>query len=306
MKTTIWRTAVGWAFWPVGVSLYVASVFYLPDMHDPASVSRVVGLGSLTLLLVAMAIEPFLPYRIDWQPRGDRNVWRNIAHTLLHTQVGMQGATLLLVFGVAPFIARFSLPGIWPTQAPYLLQVLLVMLVGDGLMYWWHRLAHRVPRLWAVHAVHHMPQRMNTLMAGRHHVFYAPLGQLFIGVPLLLIGLPTELFVWQTFSILVVQSVSHADVEFRIPRFMHRLLVTPQYHRLHHSADPRHANANFALTLPLWDILFGTFVDPAEAPLETVGIEGDPIPHRFATELASPFNVSRWMRAPSSSVGATR
>jgi len=85
---------------------------------------------------------------------------------------------------------------------------------------------------------------------------------------------------------------------------MHRVLVTPQYHRLHHSADPGHANANFALMLPLWDILFGTFWDPADAPVPAVGIEGDPIPHRFMTELASPFNVKRWTRASTSSLGA--
>jgi len=305
VKTAIWRTFIGWALWPLGIALYVAAVFYLADMRDPTAVSRVVGLGSLAVLLVAMALEPFVPYRTDWKLSGDRDVWRNLGHTLLHVQVGMQGATLLIVFVVAPFIARFSLPGIWPTQAPYLLQVLLVMVLGDGLMYWWHRLAHRLPRLWAVHSVHHMPQRVNTLMAGRHHVFYAPLGQLFIGVPLLLVGLPTALFAWQVFSIVVVQSLSHADVEFRIPRFMHRVLVTPQYHRLHHSADPGHANANFALMLPLWDILFGTFWDPADAPVPAVGIEGDPIPHRFMTELASPFNVKRWTRASTSSLGAT-
>jgi len=305
MNTAALRRVVALTFWPLGVALYVAAVFYLPDMRDFASVSAVVGLGSLASLLVAMAMEPLVPYRADWQLRGDRNAWRNLGHTLLHVQVGMRGATLLIVLVVAPLIAHFSVPGIWPTQAPYLLQVLLVMVVGDGLMYWWHRLAHRLPRLWAVHAVHHMPQRMNTLMAGRHHVFYAPLGQLFIGVPLLLVGLPPALFAWQAFSITIVQSLSHADVEFRIPRFMHRVLVTPQYHRLHHSADPEHANSNFALMLPLWDLLFGTFTDPAETPVAAVGIEGDPIPHKFLTELASPFNVKRWTRASSSSLGAT-
>jgi sterol desaturase/sphingolipid hydroxylase (fatty acid hydroxylase superfamily) len=48
------------------------------------------------------------------------------------------------------------------------------------------------------------------------------------------------------------------------------------------------------VVLPLWDILFGTFIDPAASPVKAAGIKGDPIPHRFLVELASPFNVSRW------------
>jgi len=297
MRASTWWTIVSYTLWPVGVGLYVLAVVYLPDMRDAAAVMSVAGIGATVLLVLAVTIELIAPYRADWQLRGDRDVWRNIVHTLLHTQVGMRGGILLLIAVVAPLIARLSLPVLWPTQAPYLLQVVLVMLLGDGLMYWWHRLAHRLPTLWAVHSVHHMPERINMLMAGRHHVFYAPLGQLFVGVPLLLIGLPPALFAWQWFAILVVQNLSHADIEFRVPRFMHRVLVTPHYHRLHHSAAPAHANANFALMLPLWDILFGTFVDPARAPVAAAGIEGDPISHEFLAELASPFNVKRWTRS---------
>jgi sterol desaturase/sphingolipid hydroxylase (fatty acid hydroxylase superfamily) len=36
------------------------------------------------------------------------------------------------------------------------------------------------------------------------------------------------------------------------------VLVTPQFHRVHHSIEPRHRDRNFGLTFSIWDHLFGT------------------------------------------------
>jgi sterol desaturase/sphingolipid hydroxylase (fatty acid hydroxylase superfamily) len=36
------------------------------------------------------------------------------------------------------------------------------------------------------------------------------------------------------------------------------VLASPVFHGVHHSADPRDYDANFAGTFPLWDVLFGT------------------------------------------------
>jgi hypothetical protein len=36
-------------------------------------------------------------------------------------------------------------------------------------------------------------------------------------------------------------------------------------------------------------MLFGTHVDPVKTEVQAMGIEGDPIPHRFLRELVWPF-----------------
>lgn len=36
-------------------------------------------------------------------------------------------------------------------------------------------------------------------------------------------------------------------------------VVTPDMHRVHHSADLREANTNFGFCFPWWDRLFGTY-----------------------------------------------
>jgi sterol desaturase/sphingolipid hydroxylase (fatty acid hydroxylase superfamily) len=83
--------------------------------------------------------------------------------------------------------------------------------------------------------------------------------------------------------------LDHVNMDFRIPQFMHRLLVTPHLYRIRHSADAKGGNANFCVMLPFGDMLFGTHVDPAKTEVKATGIEGDPIPHRFLHELAWPF-----------------
>jgi sterol desaturase/sphingolipid hydroxylase (fatty acid hydroxylase superfamily) len=39
---------------------------------------------------------------------------------------------------------------------------------------------------------------------------------------------------------------------------MNRLLVTPAYHRIHHSRDASHFDKNFAGVFPVLDVIFGT------------------------------------------------
>jgi sterol desaturase/sphingolipid hydroxylase (fatty acid hydroxylase superfamily) len=70
--------------------------------------------------------------------------------------------------------------------------------------------------------------------------------------------------------------------------FAHRL-VTPQFHRIHHSADAKEGNSNFGVMLPIWDMMFGTHVDPVTTEVREAGIQGDPIPHRWLAELSSPI-----------------
>ncbi len=41
--------------------------------------------------------------------------------------------------------------------------------------------------------------------------------------------------------------------------------------------------------LPFWDMLFGTHIDPLKADVRAMGIEGDPIPHKFVTEIFWPI-----------------
>jgi len=59
----------------------------------------------------------------------------------------------------------------------------------------------------------------------------------------------------------VVNLWSHSNV--RLPRTVDRVLryfvVTPDLHRVHHSARKPETNSNFGAVFPIWDLVFGTF-----------------------------------------------
>ncbi len=63
---------------------------------------------------------------------------------------------------------------------------------------------------------------------------------------------------------LLIQFWEHTNWNVNIGRLAW-LLVTPDYHRVHHSATT-HRGMNLAPTFRIWDRMFGTYVDPAKMP----------------------------------------
>ena len=60
----------------------------------------------------------------------------------------------------------------------------------------------------------------------------------------------------------LVESLSHANIRLHFGWLGDRLLVSPAYHRMHHSIgvghEGRYFGCNFASLFPAWDLIFGT------------------------------------------------
>jgi hypothetical protein len=62
----------------------------------------------------------------------------------------------------------------------------------------------------------------------------------------------------------VAESLSHANVRLDFGRFGRFVIVSPHFHRVHHALDhdagmpARVHGTNFAVLLPIWDVMFGT------------------------------------------------
>jgi len=279
------------SLWPLGLALQV-SVVVGAGRSDPDSVGRAIGITTVAGLLVLLAVEQALPYRRDWSIRGDREIWRDLGHAVLYASLGGNIAQLVVVSGLPAVLSRLGFAGglgIWPAQSPLALQVLMVLVLGDFLEYWYHRLAHTVLWLWPAHAIHHTPIRLHALKGLRHHVVYFWGRGVLVWAPLLVIGVPPRLVVWQFVAIVLFGSLAHANVAFRIPAFVHRIFVTPDVHRLHHSIDANQGNSNYATVFPIWDLLFGSYTDPRLVETRHTGIDRDPIPRRFLSELVWPM-----------------
>ena len=155
-----------------------------------------------------------------------------------------------------------------------LVAVLVGTLIWDFLQYWAHRLYHGSQIFWQVHLLHHSDEHMNVTTATRHHVFENLLAPFFVTLPTAILFQvpPVDIAI---FSLLPYMwgYVAHANINFGFGPFWW-LLVSPNYHRIHHSLAAEHVDRNFVNWFPIWDIIFGTAVVPRWNECPPTGVTG--------------------------------
>ncbi len=67
------------------------------------------------------------------------------------------------------------------------------------------------------------------------------------------------------------------------------MIVGPQWHRLHHSIEPQHADRNFAAFFPIFDIVFGTYSKPQSGEYPATGLHLGETLNRPLLATLSPF-----------------
>ena len=153
----------------------------------------------------------------------------------------------------------------------------LTALVVTDLMAWTsHYLHHKVPLLWAFHAVHHSSEQMNVFSDSRQHLVETLVTATMVFVPARLLGLDAPAASGLAFLSIYVGAFIHANIRTDLgpARF---LLISPQAHRVHHSAAPEHIDTNFGVILAPWDYLFGTRY-PHDDEYPTTGIHDRTFP----------------------------
>jgi sterol desaturase/sphingolipid hydroxylase (fatty acid hydroxylase superfamily) len=167
---------------------------------------------------------------------------------------------------------------------PWWLQVIQVIVLSDFLIYWGHRLQHRVGFLWRFHAVHHSAQHLDWLAAHREH----PLDTIYtvgiINLPAFILGFPLETIAGLIAFRGLWAIYIHSNVRLPIGP-LRPLLGSPELHHWHHDRD-RDAG-NYANISPLMDVLFGTYRCPDHEP-EHFGIN-EPTPTTYLGHLVRPL-----------------
>jgi sterol desaturase/sphingolipid hydroxylase (fatty acid hydroxylase superfamily) len=270
--------------------------------------------GALQIAVIAIAFGALERWR-PVEPVTDRAAVRiDVLYTLIH-RLGL--VRLGLFFAVGPlFDALFGalrvqgvptwqldgwLAAWWPgvtDGAAFAFAAYLV--VFDFAAYWLHRGEHGLEWWWALHAVHHSQRQMTRWSDDRDHL----LGSLIHDAALVLlaraIGIAPGQFVAVVACTQLVESLAHANVRLGFGRVGERLLVGPRFHRLHHGIGVGHESAgpgtlgghNFAVLLPLWDMLFGT-ADFEPRPQPT-GIR-DQLPGAGGRDYGRGFWSQQWL-----------
>ncbi len=230
-----------------------------------------IGLLELALLfLVLRPLESLLPAQQITDPRAR---WNDFLYTVLH-RIGV--FSVLIFFTLDPLMdsvagwLRFdgfhplNLESLWPGVSP-LAAFAVYFVVLDFFDYWYHRASHHFNWWWGLHGLHHSQQNMNLWSDDRNHILDDLLRDIYMGVIALCIGVEPAQYVLLVSVSRILQSLQHANVRIHFGWLGERLLVSPRYHRMHHAIGAGHENkdgklggCNFAVLLPVWDILFRT------------------------------------------------
>ncbi len=126
----------------------------------------------------------------------------------------------------------------------------------------YHYLGHKVRLFWCLHSTHHAPQGMNLSISYAHFFLEGPYADVIRTTVCILLGVsPSMLFVimfidgfWGGFIHIGEQLVKDGRLGF-----LHKYILTPSHHRVHHAKNPLYMDTNFCNLLNIWDRVFGTY-----------------------------------------------
>ena len=271
----------GWGNALAGTLTDPVSPFWWPSL-------LLAGAAGIVIAVVARMRLADIPRRIT--PEQRRAFWRELpvdlacwlASTALPFLLGplllliSWGGMLLGLLLLRPVFGGLAADAPPPGPAMLFLAAVLAFVCGDFMLYWSHRLFHRVPLLWRAHRLHHAPAVLTPITAFRfwpqEHVAHLSgnvFGQGFgLGLcmavagtrvsPLTVLGVNVLAMAWG----LAFAHLRHSHIPLGFPRWLSFALVSPHMHQAHHSADVAHHDRNFATALALWDWIFGTLYIP--------------------------------------------
>ena len=154
---------------------------------------------------------------------------------------------------------------------------LSLLLLTQLISYLVHVAFHKISWLWPLHAIHHTDVDVDVSTSYRHHPL-EPLASLPLAAPaVILLGVPLEVAVAHKLFEIAMTVFSHSNVRLpeAVDRYLRLVILTPDFHRLHHCAEPRYTNSNYGSTIPLFDYLFRTASTRpyAEQASMTIGLE---------------------------------
>jgi sterol desaturase/sphingolipid hydroxylase (fatty acid hydroxylase superfamily) len=147
------------------------------------------------------------------------------------------------------------------------LSVPIAVLLFDCLIYWQHRLFHRIPMFWRIHRVHHADPHIDASTGLRFHPLEIALSLMVKIVAVLLLGAPVLAILIFEVLLNATSIFNHSNIKLAVKfdKLLRTLIVTQAMHRIHHSQVAAETDSNFGFNLSIWDRLFGSYTEEANA-----------------------------------------
>ena len=183
-------------------------------------------------------------------------------------------------------------------NVPFWAAVVSSVVVLDLVIWAQHYVFHRVPLLWRIHRVHHADVDIDVSTGLRFHPLEILLSLAIKMGAVIALGAPAVAVVIFEVLLNATSMFNHSNIA--LPTWIEPaarwLIVTPQMHEVHHSAERAETDSNFGFNLPWWDRLFGTYrATPAAGDKVVIGLPvfRDAAERRLLRLLTQPFRAPR-------------
>jgi sterol desaturase/sphingolipid hydroxylase (fatty acid hydroxylase superfamily) len=226
--------------------------FLLLNQHD---VMFIALMASIILLLILESVIPRRKQSFSMLSRWSSNLGLALLNFFLLSFVAVYISSSGWVSSI-----QISTPLLQYLDFNLFSQFIVVIVVFEFIDYCLHRLMHVVPGLWRIHAVHHCDTSVDVTTANRHH-FLEPLFTLVFTIPLIvLLGPSVYALVLFNLLFIIAAAVTHANILLpeKFDRWLRYFVVTPDFHRLHHSSKRQFTDSNYSTIFPWFDYIFAT------------------------------------------------
>lgn len=189
--------------------------------------------------------------------------WRFIGIAALIVTLAVNVLVAPAVLNLLPGHSPFGLENIGLSAA------IPTVILTTFFTYWTHRIQHRYDSLWRLgHQLHHSVQRVDIASAMMFHPIDVAVQASATTLAAWLLGASLEAAALAGAIGFAIALFQHWNVA--TPRWIGLIIQRPEAHCLHHEREVHARNYG---DLPVWDMLFGTYANPAQGDV-TVGFAG--------------------------------
>jgi len=151
---------------------------------------------------------------------------------------------------------------------PITLELLLGWAALDFGIYLQHMMSHYLPIFWRSHQVHHSDLNLDVSSGVRFHPLEIMVSFGFKTLMVFALGPSVGAVILFEMALNLGSTFNHGNIYIppKLDRVLRLFIVTPDVHRIHHSARAAETNSNFGFSVPWWDQLCGTFCGTPQRP----------------------------------------
>tara|TARA_B110000046_G_scaffold90541_1_gene98506 strand:- start:29 stop:850 length:822 start_codon:yes stop_codon:yes gene_type:complete len=211
------------------------------------------------LFFILIGLQQLRPRRLSEQASWYRQV-NNILLLVINI-IAVRLLVPLALFDVAIYASENNIGLLNLVEMPFLINVASTLIIFDLLIYLQHVITHKINFLWRIHRVHHIDREVDVTTGIRFHPFEIVLSVFYKMLAVILIGPAAFAIILYEILLNAAALFTHSNILInpKLDKYLRVFIVTPDMHRIHHSATKNETDSNYGNILSSWDKLFKTY-----------------------------------------------